>query len=129
MTAANAIAGPGQVCADLGNPICVVLDCDNTTATTEDFGPATRLGERFLWRLFEFEANNRRYEAFREHITNKAKLAEALSSTGRPVLVLIDEIMTTSVLQPHQILTARFLTWRFCGRCLMWLTMWRTVQQ
>jgi len=91
MTAADAIAGPGQVLADLGDPICVVLDCDNTTATAENFGPANRLGERFLWRLFNADVS--RYESFREHITNKAKLAEALRSTDRPVLILIDEIM------------------------------------
>ena len=91
MTAAESIAGEGSVRADLGNPICVVLDCDNTTADTENFGPARRLGERFLWRLFD--KNGHRYDAFKDHVTNKAKVAEALSSTGRPVLILIDEIM------------------------------------
>ena len=91
MTAAESIAGKGSVRADLGNPICVVLDCDNTTADTEDFGPARRLGERFLWRLFDKDGHQ--YDAFKDHITNKAKVAEALSSVGRPVLLLIDEIM------------------------------------
>ena len=91
MSAAESIAGRGNVRADLGNPICVVLDCDNTTAAEEDFGPATRLGERFLWRLFDKDGH--RYDAFKAHITNKAKVAEALRSTGRPVLILIDEIM------------------------------------
>ena len=91
MSTAESIAGRGNVRSDLGNPICVVLDCDNTTADTENFGPARRLGERFLWRLFDKDGH--RYDAFKDHITNKAKLAEALSSTGRPVLILIDEIM------------------------------------
>ena len=91
MSAAESIAGRGNVRGDLGNPICVVLDCDNTTAAEEDFGPATRLGERFLWRLFDKDGH--RYDAFKAHITNKAKMAEALSSIGRPVLILIDEIM------------------------------------
>ena len=91
MSTAEQIAGAGTVRADLGNPVCVVLDCDNTTATKEDFGPAQRLGERFLWRLFEKDGN--RYDKFKEHITNKSKMAEALGSVGRPVLVLVDEIM------------------------------------
>ena len=91
MAAAESIAGPGEVRSDLGNPICVVLDCDNTTADAEDFGPASRLGERFLWRLFDKDGH--RYDAFKDHITNKAKVAEALSSVDRPVLILIDEIM------------------------------------
>ena len=91
MSSAEDIAGRGQVRADLGNPICVVLDCDNTTAAEEDFGPANRLGERFLWRLFDKDGH--RYDKFKAHITSKAKMAEALSSVDRPVLVLIDEIM------------------------------------
>ena len=91
MASAESIVGPGAVQADLGDPICVVLDCDNTTADSEDFGPATRLGERFLWRLFDKDGH--RYDAFRDHTTNKAKLAEALRSVERPVLILVDEIM------------------------------------
>ena len=91
MSSAEDIAGRGQVRADLGNPICVVLDCDNTTAAEEDFGPADRLGERFLWRLFDKDGH--RYDEFKAHITSKSKMAEALRSVGRPVLVLIDEIM------------------------------------
>ena len=38
--AAADIAGAGKVSPDLNNPICVVLDCDNTTATEKHFGPA-----------------------------------------------------------------------------------------
>ena len=91
MASAESIAGPGAVQADLGDPICVVLDCDNTTADSDDFGPASRLGERFLWRLFDKDGN--RYDAFKDHVTNKAKLAEALRSVERPVLILVDEIM------------------------------------
>ena len=79
---------------DLHSPHCVVLDCDNTTATEEDFGTARTLGERFLWRLFiEPQKNHILYEKYRPHLTNKAKLGEALQAVGRPVLVLIDEIM------------------------------------
>ena len=85
------IAGKGKVASDPDDPLCVVLDCDNATAATEDFGPARSLGERFLWRLFD--TNYEKYTAFAGHTPNKAKLAEALRSVGRPVLVLIDEIM------------------------------------
>ena len=88
---AREIAGDGNVRPDLGSPVCVVLDCDNTTAASEDFGPAQLLGERFLWRLFDKDGH--RYDQFKEHITSKKHLAEALRSTGRPVLILIDEIM------------------------------------
>ena len=88
---AREIAGDGKVRPDLGDPVCVVLDCDNTTAAVEDFGPARLLGERFLWRLFDKDGH--RYDEFKEHITSKKHLAEALRSTGRPVLILIDEIM------------------------------------
>ena len=88
---AREIAGHGNVRPDLGDPVCVVLDCDNTTASAEDFGPAQLLGERFLWRLFDKDGH--RYDQFKEHITSKKHLAEALRSTGRPVLILIDEIM------------------------------------
>ena len=77
--------------SNLGNPHCVVLDCDNTTATEEDRGPGKQLGERFLWRLFQ--GNHDQYAAFQPHVSNKAKLAEAFRTVGRPVLILVDEIM------------------------------------
>jgi hypothetical protein len=85
------IAGDAKVAGDLDNPVCVVLDCDNATAAVEDFGPAMSLGERFLWRLFDTDYEQ--YKAFAGHTPNKAKLAEALRSVDRPVLVLVDELM------------------------------------
>ena len=88
---AHSIAGPGNVRDDLGEPICVVLDCDNTSATEENFGPAKRLGERFLWRLFDTDFTL--YTEFQPHTANKAELARALRMQDRPVLVLIDEVM------------------------------------
>ena len=91
MAAADDIAGQGKTRPDLGNPVCVVLDCDNTSASDEDFGPANLLGERFLWRLFNTDYGL--YNTYKEHTANKAKLSEALRAVGRPVLVLIDEIM------------------------------------
>ena len=85
------IAGSGAVADDLNRPHCVVMDCDNTSAVEEVDGPARTLGERFLWRLFD--GAYKKYEAYKDHTAHKAKLAEALEDAGRPVLILIDEIM------------------------------------
>ena len=83
--------GPGTVAGDLGGPRCVVLDCDNPEPREKVDGPATTLGERFLWRLFE--GAYKKWETYKDHVANKESLAEALHDVGRPVLILIDEIM------------------------------------
>lgn len=79
---------------DLGNPHVVVLPCDNMTpgvTVQEHDGPAKSLYERFLWRLFEGDYS--RYDAYREHFSNLSKISEAITSLGRPVLIIVDEIM------------------------------------
>lgn len=79
---------------NLDNPHVVVLPCDNMTpgVTVEEHdGPAKSLYERFLWRLFEGDYS--RYDAYREHFSNLAKISEAITSLGRPVLIIVDEIM------------------------------------
>jgi hypothetical protein len=89
----------GEICAselpdDLGTPKVVVLACDNMTAGKGDRahdGPAESLYERFLWRLFE--GNNTRFLEYAPHFADKAKIAEALAYDGRPVLILVDEIL------------------------------------
>jgi hypothetical protein len=91
LAAAEDIAGKGALAPDLGKPRCVVLDCDNPEPRVEVDGPARTLGERFLWRLFD--GDNKTWLEFREHTSSKAKLAEAITSVDRPVLILIDEIM------------------------------------
>ena len=88
---AREIAGSEALADDLNRPHCVVMDCDNTSAVEEVDGPAQTLGERFLWRLFD--GAYKKYEAYKDHTANKAKLAEALEDVGRPVLILIDEVM------------------------------------
>ena len=88
---AEVIAGKGGVATDLGKPRCVVLDCDNPEPRVEVDGPARTLGERFLWRLFD--GANKKWLAYKDHASSKAKLAEALDDVGRPVLILVDEIM------------------------------------
>jgi Protein of unknown function (DUF499) len=90
---ASRIAG-GELPADLTDPQIVVLACDNMTAGQGDpafDGPAISLHERFLWRLFGGDHTLfRRYEPY---YADKNKIAEALTAVGRPVLILVDEIL------------------------------------
>lgn len=93
MGQATKIAGKGHVPADLADPLCVVLSCDNMVPGVADKsldGPAGTLGERFLWRLFE--GDHKRWDAYRDKL-DKNKIAEAITSVGRPVLILVDEVM------------------------------------
>jgi hypothetical protein len=84
----------GPPAADLGNPQVVVLACDNMTAgkgVAAHDGPAQTLYERFLWRLFG--GDNALYLRYKDYNGDKSKIVEALTAIGRPVLILIDEIM------------------------------------
>lgn len=84
----------GPVPADLDSPQVVVLACDNMTAgkgAAEFDGPAQSLHERFLWRLFG--GDNTLYLRYRDGYADKHRIVEALTAVGRPVLILIDEIM------------------------------------
>jgi Protein of unknown function (DUF499) len=58
---------------------------------TELFGPAVSLFERFLWALFV--GDRTQYDAYVTKGPNKATLEGALASIGRPVLILLDELM------------------------------------
>jgi hypothetical protein len=58
---------------------------------TELFGPAVNLFERFLWALFV--GDRTQFDAYVAKGANKATLQEALASIGRPVLILLDELM------------------------------------
>lgn len=80
--------------ADLNNPVVVVLACDNMTAgkgMAEFDGPAHTLHERFLWRLFG--GDNNLYLRYRDGYADKHRIVEALTAVGRPVLILVDEIL------------------------------------
>ena len=84
----------GPPAADLGNPQVVVLACDNMTAgkgVAAYDGPARTLYERFLWRLFG--GDNALYLRYKDFNGDKSKIVEALTAIGRPVLILVDEIM------------------------------------
>lgn len=85
------IAGADNLQKDLGNPACVILDCDNPAPNDKNDGPAKTLGERFLWRLFD--GAYKKWEAYKDHTSNKDKMAVALVDVGRPVLILVDEVM------------------------------------
>jgi hypothetical protein len=96
MESARNLAGTWSVESDLRNPLCVVLSCDNMTPGQPDVavdGPAVTLGERCLWRLVEREGG--KFEQYRELVnsTNKEIIKEAIESSGRPVVILIDEVM------------------------------------
>lgn len=86
----------GQPLPDPVNPpVVVVLDLDNSTpgvGRKEVDGPDARtLYEKFLWRLFGGDANL--FNQYRDNWSDKATLKEALAHSGRPVLVVVDEIM------------------------------------
>lgn len=84
--------------ADLNQPHAVVLSCDNMTpgvSEPDQDGPwSFNLFERFLWRLFApLPDRERRYEEYKAYFSNKAKIAEAIQQVGRPVLIIVDEIV------------------------------------
>lgn len=96
VSSARTLAGTWTLPDDLHNPLCVVLSCDNMTPGKADValdGPAVTLGERCLWRMVQRDGS--RYEQYRERInsTNKEVIQSAIESSGRPVLILIDEVM------------------------------------
>ena len=79
---------------DLDGPRVVVLPCDSMTpgAPVQGVdGPAKSLWERFLWRLFD--RDYARYEDYRPYFNDKSKVVDALRSVGRPVLIIVDEIL------------------------------------
>ncbi len=78
---------------DLSGTKAVVLTADyfSPGKTNEIFGPATSLFERFMWSLVEGDMD--RYQRYVNAGPNKGTLQEALTDTGRPVLILLDELM------------------------------------
>ena len=93
--AASAASRLGRpIAADLGNPHVVVLPCDNMTPgapVKELDGPAVTLYERFLWRLFSRDYSL--FERYQPFWNDKSKIAEAIRSVNRPVLIIVDEIL------------------------------------
>lgn len=80
--------------ANLNSPRVVVLACDSMTpgATVQETdGPGKNLWERFLWRLFD--RDYARWEQYQPFFNDKSKVVDALRSVGRPVLIIVDEIL------------------------------------
>lgn len=78
---------------DLTDTRTVVLTADyfSPGKTSETFGPATSLFERFLWSLTGGDMD--RYRRYVEGGPNKGTLQQALADAKRPVLILLDELM------------------------------------
>lgn len=89
-------AQAGGHAIDLSGVIPVVLTCDGFSPGRKDprFGPATDLYGRFLWLLFDGHADRMgRWQHYTALGSNKTALQQAFAEVGRPVLVLIDELM------------------------------------
>jgi Protein of unknown function (DUF499) len=86
-------AQQGGTRIDLASAKVVTLTADyfSPGKTTETFGPATNLFERFMWSLVSGDMG--RYQHYVGRGPNKATLQEALTAAGRPVLILLDELM------------------------------------
>jgi len=81
--------------SDLDNPHVVVLSCDNMTpgvTSPDEDGPVARsLHQRFLYRLFQ--GDSAKYDAYESSFGSKVEIARAIGEVGRPVLIIIDELL------------------------------------
>ena len=71
----------------------VILCADHFTpgAARPEFGPAINLHQRFLWSLFA--GDRALYDRHVAAGADKAALKDAILAVGRPVLILLDEVM------------------------------------
>jgi hypothetical protein len=83
----------GGVPIDLtgGKAVTLTADYFSPGKASETFGPATNLFERFLWALVDGDME--RFQRYAAGGPNKATLQQALLGAGRPVLILLDELM------------------------------------
>jgi hypothetical protein len=86
-------AEQGGLDVDLTSTKTVVLTADyfSPGKTNEVFGPATSLFERFIWSLTGGDMD--RYQRYVASGPNKGTLQQVLTDAGRPVLILLDELM------------------------------------
>ncbi len=81
---------------DLSHVVPVILMGDSMSPGKTDprFGPATDLFGRLLWQLFDGHPDRMgRWQHYVDLGANKATLQAAFAEIGRPVLVVIDELM------------------------------------
>lgn len=94
--AAEARALSGEtIPADLGNPVAVVLPCDRMDPFRPDKkldNIAETLGQRWLWRLFGGDLG--KYSEHADDLGTPDGIKRAMQATGRPVLTLIDEVLS-----------------------------------
>ena len=83
----------GTAGIELGNARVVTLTADyfSPGSTNEVFGPATNLFERFIWSLVGGDMDS--YQRYVAAGPNKGTIQHALTGIGRPVLILLDELM------------------------------------
>jgi hypothetical protein len=87
----EATRGAAEV--NLTDAVTVTLTADyfSPGTTSEVFGPATNLFERFVWALVDGDMDQ-----YRRNVAggpNKSTLQQALIDADRPVLILLDELM------------------------------------
>ncbi len=73
------------------HPVILCADNFSPGATRPEFGPAVNLHQRFLWALFD--GDRALYDSHVTAGTDKAAIKDAIREAGRPVLILLDEIM------------------------------------
>jgi hypothetical protein len=78
---------------DVGDVHVATLCADQFSPGKPDplCGPAENLFERFLWSLFPDDRDI--FDRYRERGADKATISEALRDVGKPVLMMIDELM------------------------------------
>ena len=86
-------AETGDRVIEPGEVQIVTLSADRFSPghTSDLYGPAQNLFERFLWSLFS--EDQERYDHYRSQGANKQTLGDALREVEKPILILLDELM------------------------------------
>lgn len=87
---AEARAATGVELRDV-RPVVLCADHFTPGSPRPEFGPAVNLHQRFLWALFA--GDRKQYDQHVGAGTDKAAVKDAIAAVGRPVLILLDEVM------------------------------------